>query len=151
MSSEAVILLLFAVLNVAALFYRRSFSLLAAIYIAAWVLLYATFLFLDGFGIMAMVLYIVISSYIIIKEKRWLVLYFALVNMFLCGVVITETAGNSGGLTIAMFFTSEPDLVLLNTIHDTAGMAWVFMCLGAPVFLLINGVRYFMRWRRERG
>ena len=45
MINEAAILLLFAALNIAALFYRQSFSRAATVYLASLVLLYAVSLF----------------------------------------------------------------------------------------------------------
>ena len=59
-----------------------------------------------------------------------------MVNIFLCGVVISETAGNSGGLSISMFFDSspEPDIRLYNTVYDTSGVA-LFLYMQEHLFL----------------
>jgi hypothetical protein len=159
MLNAYLILLLFVAVNLTALFYRRSFSINAAVYLATLVLLYASFLFLDGIiynmfhfwwkylKSVATLLYCLASLYCIIKEKRILLLSLAFVNLFLCHVVINHTTGGNADMTFSMFLDPDNDERVVNTVSDTAGIALVFMGIGLPIFLL---VRFFMYIGRNR-
>jgi hypothetical protein len=163
MNSEYVGLLLFAAVNMAALFYRRAFSYGALVYLATLILLYAACLCLVGFLYTALhfwwndldtaatLLYCFASAYCIIKEKRIVLLPFVFANLFLCHVVIYHTTGGTADLTLSMlFYHYYDDIRVMNTVSDTGGIALVFMGIGVPVFLLVQLIAYIIAKKEHK-
>jgi len=143
-------LLLFASVNIAVLFIRRTALVGVIAYLGTLVLLYATSIFFLTPKSVAVILYCLASGYLIIWKKKLVLINFVLINLFLCLVVISNTAGNSGGLTLSMFFRQDPVLPLLNTVSDTADIATVFMGYWVPIYILTRLFMYFLSIRKKK-
>jgi hypothetical protein len=148
MSSEYAILLLFAAVNIAAPFYRPALTYNVIVYLASLVLLYTAFLFWGTLCSISTFIYCLVSIFFFRRKLH--VLYLTFANLFLCHVVIDHTLGDRGELTIPMLLSPDIYENVMSMISDTASIAYAFMIIGAPIFLIIKLFTYFYRGRVRR-
>lgn len=123
--AEFIHFLLFIALQIAVVVYRRPLSALALGYLAAFLALYGVHFFWASTASLVWWVYAAIGLWIIVKEKRWLILPFYLCSLFVCAVVIPHVGG-WGQLSPSMFFESEYNeaFVLLGEVD---GVSYVFL------------------------
>jgi hypothetical protein len=144
MISEYAILMLFVAVNFVAPFYQPTLSPDVVVYLTSLVLLYVSFLFWGNLCSVTTILYCLTSFYFLIRWKLR-VSYLAFANLFLCHVVISHTLGGAGGLTLSMLFAPEPYANVMSMVSDTAFIAYGFMIVGVPIFLLVRLFMYIGR------
>lgn len=142
--TDYIFLLVFLILQVAIVFYRRPLSGLVNAYLFFLFFLYASHFFWYNASNLAYWAYAAVGALVIFKERRWATIPFFLMNLFNCSVVIPHVGG-WGHLSFSMFLGPEytEAQVILAELDGTSFIAVVWLFL--PMVLVYGVVRFLNR------
>lgn len=146
LDKEYLILVVFVLLNLALPFYRRDAICNVIVYISSLVFLYSAFLFYSNMRDVAIIIYFVSSLFFSIRQNMYFV-YVALVNMFICYIVINATLYGDSIESFIMLFPPDAyeNVNTVNMISDVACMALLFMVIGCLFFVVSRGIVFITK------